>query len=110
MFVAAQADHVHWHQALKGRCGVRPAQAQLAHVRDIEQAGGLAGVVVLGHQPCRVLHRHAVAGKWHHACAQLGMQGIQGGGQQFGVSGHRHSKGNEQPQHMPWLALAVRFT
>jgi hypothetical protein len=41
LFVHAQAHHVHRHQALEGGCRVWPAQAQLAHVRDIEQASAV---------------------------------------------------------------------
>ena len=70
LLARSQVDHVHRHQALeRGRC-IGSDQAQLAHVRDVKQAGCGAGVQVLGHQACRVLHRHRVTGKRHHARAQ----------------------------------------
>jgi hypothetical protein len=82
--VQAQADHVHRHQAFEARPRHRADQAQLAHVRHVEQAGGVAGVQVLGHQAGGVLHRHAVAGKGHHAGAQFQVQRVERGGQQRG--------------------------
>jgi hypothetical protein len=40
LLVQAQADHVDRHQGFEGGGGVGADQAQLAHVRDVEQAGG----------------------------------------------------------------------
>ena len=40
-------------------------QAELAHVRYVEQAGGGAGVQVLGQYTGRILDRHGIAGEWH---------------------------------------------
>ena len=72
-----QVNHIHRHQAFK-RCGcLTPDQAQLAHMRHVKQAGGAAGMQVFGHQACRVLHRHGVAGEWHHARAQIDVQIVQ---------------------------------
>jgi hypothetical protein len=56
-------------------------------VRDIEQAGLLAGVQVFLEHAQRVLHRHVVAGERHHARAQFQVQGVQWGLEQ--CFGHR---------------------
>jgi hypothetical protein len=81
--VALLADgevlHVHRHQRFEGRCRVGPGQAQLAHVRDVEQAGRIAGVLVLGHQAGGVLDRHGIAGEGDHARTQFQVQRVQGG-------------------------------
>ena len=82
-----QADHVDRHQRFEGGGGIGAFQAQLPHVRDVEQAGGPAGVVVLGHQAGGVLHRHGVAGKGHHAGAQFEVQRMQGRALQGGILG-----------------------
>jgi hypothetical protein len=42
-------------------------QAQLAHVRHVEQRGLVAAVPVLGEDAGGVLHRHRIAGEGHHA-------------------------------------------
>jgi len=85
--VFAQAQHVHGQQRFQRRAGTRAAQADLAHVRDIEQACRLARVQMLGHQPLRVLHGHGVAGKRHHARAQFLVQVEQRGLEQIGGGG-----------------------
>ena len=74
-----QVHHINRHQAFKRGGCVRSLKSQLAHVRDIKQASGSAGMQVLGHQSSRVLHRHAVASKWHHARAKFYMQVMQRG-------------------------------
>ena len=89
LFAHGQIDHVHRDQRLKRRCGVRTNQTQLAHVRNVKQTGGLARVVVFGHQASRVLHRHGIAGKRHHARAKFDVKGVKRCGQQrFGRIGH----------------------
>ena len=72
-----QIDHVDRNQALERGGGVGADQAQLAHVRNIKQTGGVARVMVLGHQASRILHRHRVAGKRHHAGTERDMQIVQ---------------------------------
>ncbi|MPM47009.1 hypothetical protein SDC9_93717 [bioreactor metagenome] len=113
-----QADHIHRHQGFEGSCGVGTHQAQLAHVRDIEQTGCLARVVVLCHQPGGVLHGHGVAGKRHHAGAELDVQCVQGRGEQ-GRSGRGRGHVVQTPRQMirathfacrSRLCPAVRFT
>ena len=47
--------------------GFRP-QRELAHMRDVEQAGGRARVQVFLQHAGRILHRHLVAGERNHAC------------------------------------------
>jgi hypothetical protein len=91
LLAGLQTDHVHGNQGLERGCGVSTHQTQLAHVRDVEQAGGGAGVVVFGHEAGRVLHRHRIAGKRHHAGTELHMQRIQRGGEQRGVMGCGHA-------------------
>jgi hypothetical protein len=66
-----QVDDVHRHQGFQGLGGIGAGQANLAHVRDIEQPGLLTGVLVFFHHAERVLHRHVVAGERHHAGAEF---------------------------------------
>jgi hypothetical protein len=115
LFAHGQVDHVHRHQGLERGGGVRADQAQLAHVRDVEQAGGPACVVVLGHQAGGVLHRHGVAGKRHHARTEFDVQRVQRGGEQSGLGcGHGILlKGQKLRARVPVLpslsALPERF-
>ena len=116
LLVHAQADHVHGHQRLQRAGSVGPDELQLAHVRDVEQAGGFAHLLVLGDQAVFVLHRHRIAGKGHHAGAQLDVQGVQWGGEQIGGIGHALSpcKGSRASivacEHARLSALPERFT
>ena len=115
---ACQADHINRQQGFQRSGCIGPNQAQLAHVRHVKQAGSLAGVVVLGQQTGRVLHRHAVAGKRHHAGAQSQMQVVQGGLKQFirreihgafldsQMTGTRHDLGHGWP---PLSVVPERF-
>ncbi len=64
--------------------GVGSFQIGLTHVRDVEQAGGGAGVQVFGQNAGRKLHRHVVAGERNHARAQLHMQRVKRRAQQIG--------------------------
>jgi hypothetical protein len=75
---AGRSIDVDRHQGLEGGRGVGADQAQLAHVRNVEQAGRVARVLVLGHQAGGVLHRHRVAGEGHHAGAELDVEVVQG--------------------------------
>ena len=50
----------------------------LAHMRDVEQTGAAAGMEMLPEHPGRELHRHLVAGEWHHFSAARDMQRMQG--------------------------------
>jgi hypothetical protein len=88
LLVDAQTDHVDRHQALEGGGRIGADQAQLTHVRDVEQAGRIARVGMFSHQAGRVLHRHRVAGKGHHARAQFEVQGVERSSQQCIVVGH----------------------
>ena len=101
LFARGQADHVHRHQRLEGGGRVGPHQPQLAHVGDVEQASGVAGVFVLGHQASGVLHRHGIPGEGHHAGAQFQVQGVQRGCQQFGFGGHEGLQAMEGAPHRP---------
>ena len=64
-------------QRLQHGRGVGPAQAELAHVGHVEQAGCRAGVQVLGQHAGRVLDRHVVAGERDHLRAQPTMQRVE---------------------------------
>ena len=72
------------HQPLqRERCvhnlaGLRP-QRDLAHMRDVEQAGGVAGMQVFPEHAGCVLHRHVIAGERHHFAAARHMEGVQRG-------------------------------
>ncbi len=114
-----QVDHVHGDQRLERGGGIRAYQLELAHVRDVEQAGGGACVVVLRHQAAGVLHGHGIAGERHHAGAQLDVQGVQGRGEQRGggsgrghggISEGRHGSGpsGDVPRHVPCCPLYLR--
>ena len=52
-------------------------QERLPHVRDIEQPGVGAHMIVLGDDAVGVLHRHLVAGERHHAAAARDVQRMQ---------------------------------
>ena len=91
LLVHAQTHHVDGHQGFERGGGIGTDQLDLAHVRNVEQAGGFAHVPVLGDQAGGVLHRHAVTGKGHHARAEVDVQGVQGGFQKFGTRG-RHGR------------------
>ena len=120
----AQAGDVLRHQRFQRRRGVVAHQAHLAHVRDVEEGGGLAALAVLGDDARRVLHRHRVAGEGHHAGAEFEVQRVQRGLQQRGGGsvGHRAARfrrmeGNRVidlerigPSSIDGAALAVRFT
>ena len=69
-----QALDVARHQPLERRRGVGAVQSDLAHVRDVEQGGGGAAMLVLGQDAGRVLDRHLPAGERHHLAAQLAME------------------------------------
>ena len=86
---AAEIDDVGGQQRFQRRGHRLVAVADqegLAHMGDVEQAGGVAGVIVLGDDAGRVLHRHVVPGKRHHARTECHMFGMKRGLQkrQFG--------------------------
>ena len=77
-----EADDVARHQRLeraRDRLVVGADEERLAHVRDVEQAGRAAHMIVLGDDAVGVLHRHVVAGERHHAGAARDMQRVQRG-------------------------------
>ncbi|MCY1502260.1 hypothetical protein D9M68_363560 [compost metagenome] len=86
----AKAEHIDRHQLFKRkRCvfdlaGLRPDN-DLAHMGDIEETSGNAGVLVFLHHAIRVLHRHVVTGKGHHARAQGKVQRMQRRMLQMGI-------------------------
>jgi len=80
-------DHVLRHQPLQRACGslgrVRAgagprAQRDLAHMRDVEQAGGGAGMLVLPEHAGCVLYGHLVARERHHSGPKREMERVQG--------------------------------
>ena len=76
-------DDVLRHQPLQRQCGVldlaglRP-QRELAHMRDVEQAGGTSRVLVFPEHAGGVLHRHLIAGERNHLAAARHMERVQG--------------------------------
>ena len=80
------------------------AQRDLAHMRDIEQAGGHAGVQVFPEHAGGILHRHGITRERHHPAAAARMEPVQGGVFQcrFGVArkhrGPSRSVGNQLPE------------
>jgi len=99
-----QAGDVAGHQALQHLGGASTGDAGLAHMRDIEQTGRGARVLVFAEHAQRILHRHVVAGERHHLGTEVPVQGGERGGLERGV-GHRnserkvHATGN--PVHTP---------
>ncbi len=87
--VDGQVDDIDRHQRFQRfRCaGVR--QAHLTHMRDVEQAGLRARMVVLLQHAGRILHRHLVAGEWHDPRAELHVQVVERGARQ-GLCGGIH--------------------
>ena len=63
--------------------GFRP-QDDLAHMRDVEQAGAGAGMQMFPEHAGSELHRHVIAGKGHHLAAACDMQRVQRGAFQRG--------------------------
>src|SRR5262249_10202188 len=50
---------------------------QLAHMRDVEEPGGGAGMAMLGDDAGRIMQRHRVAGERHHPGAERLVQSIE---------------------------------
>ena len=77
-------------QRLQRRDGCGAREPDLAHMRDIEEAGLGAGMLMFGDNPRRVVDRHLVAGETHHAGAQPLVKRMERGPlqRQFGVQGH----------------------
>ena len=82
----------------KGRDGamIGALEQRLAHMGNVEQPGGFAGVEVLGEDSRGILDRHVVAGERPHARAKLDMQGVERGllGRGFG---HRSASREKAP-------------
>ncbi len=67
------ARHQRLERLRRVLAGLR-GEPHLAHVRDVEQAAGGTGMVVLDQDAGRVLDRHLVAGERHQARTQLAME------------------------------------
>src|SRR5688500_5970009 len=67
------AVEIERQRALERRVQAAPSDADLAHVRDVEQARVRARVQVLGTQAIAVLDRHVEPSEGYEARAQLGM-------------------------------------
>ena len=82
----------------KGRDGAMlgALEQRLAHMGNVEQPGGFAGMQVLGQDSRGILDRHVVAGERPHARAKLDMQGVERGllGRGFG---HRSASREKAP-------------
>ena len=76
-----QTQHINRHQGFEGKGGIAQGslgpQDDLTHVADIEQTRRCSGVQMLLQHPGRVLHRHLVARKGHHAAAEGDMKIVQ---------------------------------
>ena len=75
-----EVDDVRRHQCFecaRDRLVIGANQERLSHVRDIEQPGLGAHMIVLGNDAVGVLHRHLVAGERHHAAAARDVQRMQ---------------------------------
>jgi hypothetical protein len=107
------------HQALQRQRGVLEAarlraQRDLAHVGDVEQTGGGAGMQMFLQHPGRVLHGHVIAGERHHLRAAREMQRVQWRLFQGGRICKHHralsAPGNRsrKPPRKPHLSLCLR--
>ncbi len=96
--------------------GFRPDD-DLPHVRDVEQPGRRAGPKVFFQDAERILHRHIIAGKGHHAGGVGEMQIVEGSRQQR--AGFRHERlqsdtasiggtAHNAPSLEPHLSLCLR--
>ena len=115
LLAGRQPDDVDRHQRFEGRRRIRPGQPQLAHVRDVEQAGrsrACGGARPSGRRdtgPAWNSRRRAPCGRpAPHA-------GHAGGSSEALVlcdADTRHSpkSGADKPWYTPWAAPAVRFT
>ena len=93
-----EARDIPWHQALKCLGGAVAGEPQLAHVRDVEEAGGGPRVGVLRHDAGRIAHRHGVAGEGHQRGAEgtvLDEERRSGEGVGAGVVAHGISQANK---------------
>ena len=82
LLTGCEPDDVHRHQRLERRCRFCATQFNLPHVRHIKEPRMRSGVQMLFHHAKRILHRHVVASKRHHARAKAHMQIKQRGFQQ----------------------------
>jgi hypothetical protein len=88
------------HQRLQRLGGILAGlggETDLAHVRDVEQAGGGAGLGMLDQDAGRILNRHLVAGERHQAGAEFLMQfveprALEGAGGRFAQKSLRQSR------------------
>ncbi len=60
-------------------------EGDLAHMRNVEQAGRTAGMQVFPEHAGCELHRHVIAGERHHLAAAGHMQRVQRGAFQLGL-------------------------
>ena len=113
-----EADDVDRHERLERGGGVGADEAQLAHVRDVEQHRRLAALAVLGEDACGVGDRHVVAGERHHLRAERQVQGME---RRFGTTPWRgKGRTSDSPEQVlsppepedagGKTAPAVRFT
>ena len=77
LLVLSQCLQVYRHQRLQRRGGPGTADAHLAHMGNIKQAGRAAGMLMLRNNAIGKLHRHLVARKGHHFRAHFAVQFIQ---------------------------------
>ncbi len=109
-----EALQIAWNQRLKGARRRSAEEPDLAHMRDIEEAGVGAGMEMLGDDARGVLHRHLIAGKGDHAGAQRAVQIVKRGVPQrrrFGRTRHRRTSGRADAgcvREMPPLSWALR--
>jgi len=95
-----QADDIDRNKSFERGRGFGTGQAQLAHVRHVEQHGRFAAPPVLGEDPLRKRHRHVVAGERHHLRAEFEVQGMQRRlRQRRGRDGDGHETAPEQVAH-----------
>jgi len=101
LFLVVNAACKAQDQRLERGRRARALEPDLAHVRDVEEPGRGARMVVLGQDPGGVLHRHVVAGEWHHLRAKLAVQRVQRGDVEPVLRGVGHGRSSGHRTERP---------
>ena len=96
-----EAGDIPRHQALQRGGGAGAGEPELAHVRDVEEAGGGPCLRVLRHDAGAVAHRHGITGEAHQRGAERTMlveqrspgEGVVAGVVAHGISQARRDSG-----------------
>ena len=78
VFLFARADRRQVRRQQRFQRGFIAHITRLTHMGDVKQARLLARMLVLAHDPQRILDGHVIAGKRHHLAAELDMECVKG--------------------------------